>query len=211
MAIDRPPATDGAVTRVAGPLRTAAGGDRPERPTLQTFNYAPVVAQVPPPFAVRLAQLFWVLSIAVGSFAVVYAFIVRTEQVDLLTERVRGIAGERPEETLTAAADIVFWCLFATLVFVVLLQIVSGVSFSGRRKGARWWMLAALMVLALALGFGFELSEEGTEAAPLPLVVALQGALGVLALLFAIIPAAIRWTARRVDIRRGPVGDVSQV
>jgi len=191
-------------------LRTASGTrERPERPTLTSANHAPVVARVPPPFAVRLSQLAWVLSIAAGAFGVVYAFIVRTGQVELLTERVRALATDRPDEVLTSAAEIVYWSLFGALVVVVLVQIVSGVSFSGRRPGARWWMLGALLLLAVVLGFGFELTEPGTEAAPLPLVIALQGALGVVALLLAVLPPAIRWTARGVDIRRGPAGSAA--
>lgn len=201
MSIERVPTGNGPA------LRTTSGTrERPERPSLATANHAPVVARVPPPFSVRLSQLAWVLSIATGAFGIVYAFIVRTSQVELLTERVRGLATDRPDEVLTTTAEIVYWCLFGALVLVVLVQIVSGVSFSGRRPMARWWMLGALLLLALVLGFGFELTEPGSEAAPLPLVIALQGALGIVALLFAVLPGAIRWTARGVDIRRGPAG-----
>jgi len=188
----------------SGLRTTPSARTRPERPTLDSVNHAPVVARVPPPFTVRVAQLFWVLSIAVGALAVVYTFIVRTEQVELLTERVRAMAQDRPDATLESAADIVFWCLFGSLVVVVLVQIVSGVSFSSRRRGARWWMLGAVLLLGLVLGFGFEFTEPGTDGAPLPLVIAGQGGLGVIALLFAVLPPAIRWSARGVDVRRGP-------
>ncbi|WP_315549363.1 hypothetical protein [Microbacterium aurum] len=190
------------------PLRTNSTRSRPERPALESANHAPVLAHVPPPFSVRCAQLFWILAIAVGAVCIVYAFVVRAEQVELLTEKVRAIDPDRPDATLTSAADIIYWTVFGVLVAVVLLQILVLVSFTGRRPRARWWMLATLLLLtiALAFGVGVELAAEGTDGAPLrPLLLAQLG-LGALALLLSTWPAALRWTARGFDVRRGPSG-----
>lgn len=196
-----------AVPDRAPALRTAAlrtAREQPQRPSLATSNLPPVVDHVPPPLSVRASELFWVLALAVGAVAIVYLFIVRPEQVEVLTERVRAIAPDRPEGTLTTAADIVYWVLFGTLLAVVLLQLLFLVSFANRRPRARWWMFGSLLVLGLVLAFGVEFTQVASPLASLPLILLVQAGLGILALLMSVLPAAIRWTARGVDVRRGP-------
>lgn len=198
----RSAATPGAVRTASGPLRTARA--QPTRPSLITSNHAPVVAKVPPPLSVRLSQLFWILSLAVGAVGVVYAFIVRADQLEHIADRVRAVDASRADETVTATADILYWSVFGALVAVVLLQILFLVSFSSRRPRARWWLLATLLLQGVVLVVTQEFTDAGSSAEPLRLLLLIQVGLAVVGLLWSVLPAALRWTARGVDVRRGP-------
>lgn len=187
---------------IAGALRTT--GSQPTRPSLITSNYAPVVAKVPPPLPVRVSEFFWILSLAAGAVGIVYAFIIRADQVEHIAERVRGVDATRAEETVTTTADIIYWSMFGTLVAIVLLQILLVVSFANRRPRARWWLLATVLLQAVALIITREFADTGATADPLKLILIAQGALAALGLLWSLLPVALRWTARGVDIRRGP-------
>ncbi len=186
-----------------GALRTTRA--QPPRPTLTTTNHAPVVAKVPPPFSVRLSELFWILSLAVGAVGVVYMFIIRADQTAHIADRVRGVDAARADETVTATADIIYWSLFGVLVAIVLLQILFLVSFANRRAGARWWLLGTLLLHAVTFVAVREFSGE-TSANPLRLILLVQGGLALVGLLWSVLPGALRWTARGIDVRRGPEG-----
>lgn len=188
--------------RAAPQLRTTR--TQPERPTLTTANHAPVVAQLPPPVSVRISQLLWILALAVGAFAVAYAFIIREDQLEVISDRVRTVNPNRADETVTTTADILYWSLFGALVAVVLLQLVFLVSFMNRRRRARWWLLATLLLLGAIAVVGVEFVGVGTTADPMRMILLLQAGLAVLALLVGLLPPAIRWTARGIDVRRGP-------
>ena len=180
--------------------------ERPSRPPVSSPNAPPVVAKITPPASVRLAQLFWILSFAVGGFCVVYMFIIREKQLPLITDVVRGVTEGRSEETYTAAADIVFWSIFGTMVALLLIQITLLVSFMGRRPRVRWWQLATLIVQVVLLLLSLELVATGSDGQFLRQLLTVQVALVLLGLLVSTLPGAIAWSARGVDVRRGPVG-----
>ena len=169
-------------------------------------NTAPVLVKLPPPFSVRMSQFFWIISFAVGGFAAVYYFVIRQELLPLIADRVRGVVEGRSDETYDAASDIVFWSVFAVLVAILLIQITLLVSFMGRRGNVRWWQLATLVVLALLVLLSPEWVALGAEGAVLQPLLTAQAALVLLALLAGTLPRAIAWSARHVDVRRGPQG-----
>lgn len=185
-----------------GPLRTTRS--QPTRPSLTTTNHPPVVARVPPPVPVRLSELFWILSLAVGAVGIVYAFIIRTDQLVHIADRVRAVDATRADETVAATADIIYWSVFGALVTVVLLQILFAVSFANRRPRARWWLLATLLLQGIVLVVTREFTGADSSAEPLRLVLLIQLGFAVLGLLWSLLPVALRWTARGVDVRRGP-------
>lgn len=185
-----------------GRLRTTR--DQPDRPALTTRNHAPVVAHVPPPLSVRASQLLWILSLAAGGVGVGYAFIVRKDLLDVIGERVLAIDPGRAEETVTLTSDILYWSLFGGLVAVLLVQLVFLVSFANRRPRARWWLFGSMLLHGGLLVVAVEFAALETSAEPLRLILLAQLGLAALGLLVSLIPAALRWTARGVDIRRGP-------
>lgn len=185
-----------------GALRTTRA--QPPRPTLATSNHAPVVAKVPPPLSVRLSELFWILSLAVGAVGIVYTFIIRSDQTAHIADRVRGVDAARADETVSTTADIIYWSIFGVLVAVVLLQVLFLVSFANRRPGARWWLLGTVLLHAVALVAAREFSGDEASADPLRLILLIQGGLAVVGLLWSLLPGALRWTARGIDVRRGP-------
>jgi hypothetical protein len=189
------------------PYEPPAKAAKPERPALHDKAAAPVLVKMPPPAAVRLAQISWVLSLIVGAIAVGYLFVIR-QMIDPDVEAiVRGVDDTRPGETVSTAADIIFWCVFGALVTVLLVQITSLVSFNNRRNNARWWMLGILLFLAVSVLAARHFVAVGDRGIPLDRLLLIQLGLSGLGLLFAVIPAALRWTARKHDIRRGPSGD----
>jgi hypothetical protein len=48
-----------------------------------------VLVKLTPPLSVRMSQLFWILSFAVGGFTAIYFFIIRQEQLPLIADLVR--------------------------------------------------------------------------------------------------------------------------
>lgn len=189
------------VARRVPPRREA-----PARPPLMNPNAAPVVAKVPPPASIRLAQLFWVLSFAVSGFCIVYFFIIREDQLPIISDVVRGVAEGRVEETYTAAADIIFWSVFAVMVSFLIIQIVLLVSFMSRRPGIRWWQFGTFVVQFILLALSLELVATSGDGQVLRQLLPIQAIFVLLALLISTMPAALRWTARGVDVRRGPTG-----
>ncbi|MET0813021.1 MAG: hypothetical protein ABWY03_08195 [Microbacterium sp.] len=182
----------------------------PERPALAGKDAAPVLVKAPPPFVVRLAQLLWVTSLLAGAAAVVYLFVIRQAQLPEIAEIVRGVDGSRAEATYTAAADIVFWSVFTPLVAIIMLQIVLQVSFANRRPKVRWWQFGSVLFQAGLVLIAGELVAFGDRGLPLERILMAQVALATLGLLVSVLPPALRWSARRHDIRRGPeapVGD----
>jgi len=180
--------------------------EAPARPPLASPNAPPVVAKVSPPASVRLAQLLWILSFFVGGFAVVYFFIIREKELPLIADVVRGVVEGRSDEAYDTAADILFWSVFGVMVVALLVQIVLLVSFMSRRPGVRWWQLATLVAQAVLMLLALELMAAGTDGEFLRQLIFIQLALVLLALLISTLPGALAWTARGVDIRRGPVG-----
>lgn len=178
--------------------------DAPERPALANRNGAPVVIKKSAPFEVRLSQFLWIVSFAVGGFAVVYLFVIRQDLLPLIADLVETVDKGRSEDTYESAADILFWTVFAVSLAMLLAQITLLVSFLNRKPQVRWWQLATLAVQATLVLLSPEwvaLGEKGSWVQPL---LAAQAALVLLALLLSILPRALAWSARRVDVRRGP-------
>lgn len=163
-----------------------------------------MLVKLTPPFSVRLCQFLWILSFAVGGFTTVYFFVIRTELLPLMADRAREVTPDRADATYEAAADIVFWVVFAIIVGTLLVQITLLVSFMGRRPQIRWWQLLTLGVQALLVVLSPGWVALGEKGAPLQPLLAGQAALVLLALLFGVLPRAIAWSARRHDVRRGP-------
>lgn len=174
----------------------------PERPSTSSSNGAPVLVKLTPPFEVRLSQFFWIVSFAAGAFAAVYLFVVRVELLPLIEEVVRAVTTGRSDETYQTAGDIVFWIIFGTLVGIVLTQITLLVSFSARRPQVRWWQLGTFALLLVLVGLSPEWVALGPRGEQFQTVITAQAALVLLALLCSVLPRAMAWSARRVDVRR---------
>ncbi|GAA1928934.1 hypothetical protein GCM10009775_21230 [Microbacterium aoyamense] len=182
----------------------------PERPSLAGKDAAPVLVKAPPPVVVRIAQLLWVTSLLAGAAGVVYLMVIRQAQLPEIADLVRGVDGSRADETYTSAADIVFWSVFTPLVAMIMLQIVLLVSFANRRPKVRWWQFGSVLFLAGVVLIAGELVAFGDRGLPLERILQAQVVLAALGLLVSVLPPALRWSARRHDIRRGPeapVGD----
>lgn len=189
------------------PAPTGAGGasrPAPERPPVARPSTAPVIVKLTPPFSVRLSQLCWILSFAVGGFAVVYLFVIRQTQLPLMADVIGGVVEGRSDETYASAADIVFWSVFGILVAVLLTQITLLVSFMSRRPHIRWWQLGTLLVQVIVTLLASEVVAIGESGESLFPVLLVQCGLVTLALLFGVLPRAMAWSARRHDIRHGP-------
>ncbi len=175
----------------------------PARPALHDKAAAPVMVKMPPPASVRLAQISWILSLVVGGIAIGYMFVIRQPILPDIEALIRDVDPERLDETVTAAADILFWSVFGALVAVMLVQITSLVSFGNRRPRARWWMLGILLFQGVAFLAARQLIAVGDRGIPLERLLLIQLGLSLLGLLFSLLPGALRWTARKHDIRRG--------
>jgi len=181
--------------------------DAPTRPPTSSTNGAPVMVRLTPPFEVRAGQFFWIVSFAVGAFAAVYLFALRLELLPLIEDVARSVTTGRSDETYEAAADIVFWIVFGTLVGVLLTQITLLVSFSARRPQVRWWQFGTIVLQGALVALSPEWVALGEHGAQFQTVIAAQAGLALLALLCSILPRALAWSARRVDVRReGPQG-----
>lgn len=192
----------------------AAAGDqvdRPQRPSLRSDNEPPVLVKEPPPFTVRLCQLLWVLSFVTGAVAVVYLFVVREEHLPVIADAIRAVDDTRTDATYTSAADIVYWSTFGVLVGLLLVQITHLVSFMSRKPGARWWQLGTLLVQAGLYALALEAVGDGEQGEQLRRLMMLQCGLVTLALLSGSFRSALKWTARRHDVRRGIVGATSEI
>lgn len=194
-----------AVTDPTPPSGSTPGPARPvpERPPVARPSTAPVIVKLTPPFSVRLSQFLWILSFAVGAFAVVYMFVIRQTQLPLIADLVRGVSEGRPEETYEAAADIVFWSVFGVLVALLLTQVTLLVSFMSRRPHVRWWQFATLLLQGVVVLLASEVVAIGESGDALVPILAGQCGLVALALLVSALPRAIAWSSRRHDIRRG--------
>lgn len=198
--------TNGRAPRDAahGPAASGDGGP-PPRPSVRSENLPPVIIKQPPPLAVRLSQLLWVLSFATGGTAIVYFFLVREDQLPLITEAIKQVDSSRIDSVYTSAADIVYWSGFGIMVAILLTQIVLLVSFMSRRSGVRWWQLATLLVEAGLFGLTLEMVGEGEHGANLGQLLLIQGGLALMALIVSTFRSAIEWSARQHDIRRGTI------
>lgn len=184
----------------------ATSKSRPDRPALRSDNAPPVLVKEPPPIPVRLCQLLWVLSFAVGGTAVVYYFIVRDQHLPAIAEAIRRVDASRPDAIYTSAADIVFWSAFALMVGLLLVQVTLLVAFMSRRPGTRWWQLATLMAQGACYALFLEVIGTGEHGEQLRRLFIGQCGLILLALLTGALRPALTWTARRYDIRRGGAG-----
>jgi len=202
----RPTAGGGLAAQTARP--PAAERQAPARPPTVSPNAAPVLVKLTPPFSVRMSQLFWILSFAVGGFTAVFFFIIRKEQLPLISDLVRTVSEGRSDQTYDAAADIVFWIVFGVMVAVLLAQITLLVSFMSRRPHVRWWQLATLGVQVVLLLLSTEWVALGERRESLLLLLAAQAGLVLVALLFSTLPRAIAWSARQHDVRRRSDGVV---
>lgn len=189
---------------LAAQTATPPPADRraPARPPTVSPNAAPVLVKLTPPLSVRMSQLFWILSFAVGGFTAVFYFIIRKEQLPLISDLVRTVSEGRSDQTYDTAADIVFWIVFGVMVAVLLTQITLLVSFMSRRPHVRWWQLATLGVQVILLMLSTEWVALGERRESLLLLLAAQAGLVLIALLFSTLPGAIAWSARQHDVRR---------
>ena len=181
--------------------------DAPARPALVSPNAPPVLTKLPAPFTVRLSQFLWVVSLLLGAISVVYLFVIREDQLPLIADAVRGIDESRPDETYTAAADIVYWCVFGAAVALLLVQITLLVSFSSRKPHVRWWQLGTVAAQALVFLLSLEIVAVGAPGETIRQLFVGQFVLVLLALLFSTFRSALAWTARRHDVRRSGGGD----
>ena len=161
--------------------------------------------KLPPPFFVRASQVFWFLSLITGAAAIVYLFVIRQAQLPVIADMVEAVDGTRAEETYTSAADIIYWSIFGLCVAVVFLQIVFQVSFSNRRPHARWWQFGSILFQGGLLLIAREMVAIGERGVVLERLLLIQLGLAVLGLLCSLLPQALHWTARKYDVRRGPV------
>lgn len=178
--------------------------EAPRRPSMRSPNGAPVLIKATPPFSVRTAQLLWILSFAVGGFATVYFFVIRKKLLPEIADAAKKAATGRDATTYAAAADIVFWVVFAVIVAALFAQIMLLVSFMARRPQVRWWQLVTLLFQAALVVMSPKWVALGTQGEIMQPILAAQAALVLLALLFSVLPGAMAWSARRHDIRRGP-------
>jgi hypothetical protein len=205
-AVEKAAPAPGAVAKTTPP--PARTREAPPRPSTGYSNTAPVLVRLTPPFSVRMSQLFWILSFAVGGFTAVFFFIIRKEQLPLISDLVRTVSEGRSDQTYDAAADIVFWIVFGVMVAVLLAQITLLVSFMSRRPHVRWWQLATLGVQVVLLLLSTEWVALGERRESLLLLLAVQAGLVLVALLFSTLPRAIAWSARQHDVRRRSDGVV---
>lgn len=178
--------------------------EAPARPSLVSDNAPPVLVKMTAPFSVRLSQFLWVMSSAVGGFALVYYFVVREDLVPLIADIARQVSAGRPNAVYDSASDIIFWTTFGVLAGTVFLQVVFLVSFMGRRPRIRWWQLATLVLLGAVVALAPEWVALGEPGEPIQPLLAAQTTVGLVALLVSVFPGALRWSARQHDIRRGP-------
>jgi hypothetical protein len=183
--------------------------EAPARPALSGREGPPVVVKLPAPVTVRFSQFFWILSLLVGAGAVVYLFIIRKAHLDDIVAIVREVDGTRADETYTTVADIISWTLFGVLVAILLVQITAQVSYANRRPGTRWWMLGAFVVQIAVFFAARELVAFGDRGRPIAVLLALQIGLVLLGFLFAMLPPALRWTARGHDVVRRDAEDLT--
>ncbi len=179
----------------------------PERPPLANPNKPPVIVKIPAPFFVRLSQLCWMVSLALGAFIVVYFFVIRETLLPLIQDVLKRNVEGRDDTTYAAAADIVYWAVFGAMVAILLVQITLLVSFSSRRPNVRWWQFGTFVVQVLLYLLALELVAFGEHGPQLRQLFIGQCALVLLGLLCSITPKALRWTARQHDVRRGTGGD----
>ncbi|NNC11931.1 hypothetical protein HII28_08565 [Planctomonas sp. JC2975] len=163
-----------------------------------------MLTKAKPPVSVRVAQVFWILSLVAGAAGVVYAFIIRIAQLPAIEKLVKGVEAHRADSTYESAAQIVFWCIFGAMIAVVFLQIVFFVSFRNRRSSVRWWQFGTLFLQGIVLIFAHELVAMGDRGKPLEIILGTQYLLAIIALCVSLLPPALRWSARKYDIRRGP-------
>ena len=106
--------------------------------------------------------------------------------------------------TYATAADIVFWSVFAPLVVDrARCRSRMQVSFANRRPNVRWWQLGSVLFLGGVFLIARELVAFGERGRPLEQILSVQLGLAALGLLISLLPQALRWTARKHDIRRG--------
>jgi hypothetical protein len=184
----------------AGSTPAGEGRAAPARPSLSNKAAAPVLVKLPAPASVRLSQLCWVLSLAVGAAGIVYLFIIRQQQLPEIVGVIKGVDGTRADATYETAADILYWSVFGALVGIVLVQIALLVSFSNRRPKMRWWLLGTTLLLGAVFLVCRELVALGDRGVPLVRVLLIQLGLAVLGLLFGALPRALHWTARKHDV-----------
>lgn len=202
---------DAAAVPAAKDTAAAAKDAKPGRPTLTGKEAAPVLVKLPPPFVVRLSQIAWFLSLIAGGVSIVYLFVIRQAQLPDIEELVRTVDGSRADATYTTAADILFWAVFTPAVAIVLAQIALQVSFAGRRANVRWWQFGSILFQGGVFLIARELVVFGERGLPLERIMLIQLGLAALGLLISLLPPALKWTARKHDVRKGgpvaPSGD----
>lgn len=202
-AVETANAASPTATAVAEREKDAVKASAPDRPALTGKAGAPVIVKLPPPFVVRLSQLAWITSLLAGAAAVVYMFVIRQAQLPEIADLVRAVDDTRAEATYTTASDIIFWAMFTPAVAILLVQVALLVSFANRRPNVRWWLFASVLFQGGVFLMVRQLLAFGERGAPLEQILLVQLGLAVAGLLLSVLPPALRWTARKHDIRGG--------
>lgn len=184
-------------------VATRPPASAPPRPSLGGKEGAPVLVKLPAPFVVRLSQVAWVLSLIAGAAAVVYLFVIRQAQLPDIADLVRAVDDSRADDTYTVAADIIYWSVFGVLIAIIALQITFQVSFANRRPNVRWWLFGTFVVQCGVYLLAREMVAIGERGVPLNRLLQAQLALAAIGLLLSVLPPALKWSARRLDVRRG--------
>lgn len=187
--------------------RAAAATIAPPRPALDPRVHPPVLIKRRPPVVVRFSQAFWILSIAVGVMALAYLLIIRSVHREDVAEFVRSIDPTRADATYLSVADVIIWSVFGAMTAILLIQVTGQVAYANRRPGVRWWMLGTLLAQIALFPLMSELVALGSRGQPLRVIVAVQIGCVLLGFLFALMPAALSWTASQHDVGRAGNGE----
>lgn len=126
-------------------------GAKPPRPELSDASPAPVPVKVPLPRTMRVVQVLWLVSLAMGVAAVIFAVLSQDAHVEQLRQVVAELGTEQGEEAEQAAAAIAFWGSIAALALVVAVEAILVAVMLRGHGGARWALLALLPVHAVAM------------------------------------------------------------
>ena len=189
---------------VARPASAGADAGGSAAPGDGNSNTAPVLVKLTPPFSVRMSQLFWILSFAVGGVLRSSTCSSSARSSCRSSPMSPGASPRGARARPTRGRRHHLLVVFGMMVAVLLVQITLLVSFMSRRPHIRWWQLAdagvQVILLLLSAGDGRD-RRAGAAAAAIFLRRSSDSSL--LALLASVLPQAIAWSARQHDVRRG--------
>ncbi|WP_167042682.1 hypothetical protein [Salinibacterium sp. ZJ454] len=167
---------------------------KPPRPEMSNRAPAPIPPTIPPPRAVKVSRVFWLLSFVAGLTGMVFAFFARDTQLTELQSLVTDLQPDRDAETVKTAATIVFWGSLGALAAVVLAEAILLAAMMRRRGGARWLLLLLLLVHgAVAVLVAAFVVRQGDAGLTVLALVAAQLLLAALGWIVSFLPGAGRW------------------